>query len=105
MREGIRLGVDVGTVRVGVAVSDPGGIMATPVETLARASASDKDVQRVAELADDARALEVVVGLPRSLSGREGPAAVKVRERSRTASKSSTRAWPGWTKAPTTRRS
>ena len=81
MREGIRLGVDVGTVRVGVAVSDPGGIMATPVETLARASASDKDVQRVAELADDARALEVVVGLPLNMKGED------------TASTQAARAW------------
>lgn len=81
MREGIRLGVDVGTVRVGVAVSDPSGIMATPVETLARASASDKDVQRVAELADDARALEVVVGLPLNMKGED------------TASTQAARAW------------
>jgi len=61
---------------VGVARSDPSGFLATPVETLRR----DKgDVARIARLVRDEEAVEVVVGLPRSLSGGEGPAAVKVR--------------------------
>jgi len=66
----------VGDVRIGVAMSDPSGLIATPVETVAR---GEGDVQRLRALAAEHDALEVVVGLPRSLSGREGPAAAKVR--------------------------
>jgi putative Holliday junction resolvase len=76
MRHGVRLGIDPGDARVGVARSDPSGFLATPVETLRR----DKgDVARIARMVRDEEAVEVVVGLPRSLSGGEGPAAVKVR--------------------------
>ena len=77
MRTGVRLGVDVGDVRIGVARSDPSGLIATPVETVRR---GDGDLRRLRDLAADEGAVEVVVGLPRSLSGGEGPAAVKVRE-------------------------
>ena len=76
MRTGRRLGVDVGDVRVGVATCDPDGLIATPVETVA---AGPECISRIAELADSYGVLEVVVGLPVSLSGREGPAAAKVR--------------------------
>jgi putative Holliday junction resolvase len=77
MRPGVRLGVDVGDVRIGVARSDPSGLIATPVETVARGAG---DLARLRALADEEGAVEVVVGLPRSLSGGEGPAAAKVRE-------------------------
>ena len=77
MRPGARLGVDVGQVRVGVAVSDAGGLVATPVETVRRGVG---DLDRIAELSRERQAVEVVVGLPRSLSGREGPAARVVRK-------------------------
>lgn len=77
MRNGVRLGVDVGDARIGVARSDPSGLIATPVETVRRGSG---DLRRLAELAREEDAVEVVVGLPRSLSGGEGPAAAKVRE-------------------------
>jgi putative holliday junction resolvase len=76
MRAGVRLGVDVGDVRIGVARSDPTGALATPVETVARGTG---DLARLAALATEHDAVEVVVGLPRSLRGGEGPAAVKVR--------------------------
>ncbi|HET8718114.1 MAG TPA: Holliday junction resolvase RuvX [Nocardioidaceae bacterium] len=76
MRFGPRLGVDVGDVRIGVASSDPSGMLATPVETVAR---GDGDLRRLAALAEELGVIEVVVGLPRSLSGGEGPAAAKVR--------------------------
>ena len=76
MRPGVRLGVDVGDVRIGVASSDPSGLLATPVETVGR---GDGDVARLAGLAEEHGAVEVVVGLPRSMSGGEGPAAEKVR--------------------------
>jgi putative Holliday junction resolvase len=69
--------VDVGDVRIGVARSDPSGLIATPVETVAR---GEGDLARLRALADEESAVEVVVGLPRSLSGGEGPAAAKVRE-------------------------
>ena len=77
MRFGVRLGVDPGDARIGVATSDPSGFLATPVETVRRGQG---DVRRLAQLVDEREAVEVVVGLPRSLSGSEGPAAVKVRE-------------------------
>ncbi|CAA9355769.1 MAG: Putative pre-16S rRNA nuclease Yqg [uncultured Nocardioidaceae bacterium] len=76
MRSGVRLGVDVGDVRIGVAVCDPSGLIASPVETV---PAGTDSVTRLVELAHDRGAIEVVVGLPRSLSGGEGPAARKVR--------------------------
>lgn len=77
MRPGSRLGVDVGDVRIGVARCDPYGLIATPVETVAR---GDGDLARLRALVEEEAAVEVVVGFPRSLSGREGPAAAKVRE-------------------------
>jgi putative pre-16S rRNA nuclease len=77
MRPGSRLGVDVGDVRIGVARSDPSGLIATPVETVARGKG---DLARLRALVEEEGAVEVVVGLPRSLSGGEGPAAAKVRE-------------------------
>jgi putative holliday junction resolvase len=82
MRPGIRLGVDVGSVRVGLAASDPGGILATPVQTLDRDLEADGDMGdqgAIAAAVLERGVLEVVVGLPRSLSGREGPAAVAAR--------------------------
>ena len=71
---GRRLGVDVGTVRIGVATSDPDGILATPVETVAR-DRSNKHVRRLAQLVNELEAVEVVVGLPRTLADRSGSSA------------------------------
>ena len=77
MRFGTRLGIDPGDARIGVARSDPSGFLATPVETVRTGRG---DVRRLAQLVTELEAVEVVIGLPRSLSGSEGPAAVKVRE-------------------------
>ncbi|TCO32632.1 putative Holliday junction resolvase [Kribbella steppae] len=77
MRRGVRLALDIGDVRIGVASSDPDGILATPVETVRRGPG---DLDRIAALATELAAVEIVVGLPRSLSGGEGPAAVKIRD-------------------------
>jgi putative holliday junction resolvase len=77
MRSGVRVAVDVGDARIGVAVCDPDGLLAVPLETVRRGPG---DLDRVAEIVSLQHALEVVVGLPTSLSGREGPAAAKVRE-------------------------
>jgi putative holliday junction resolvase len=79
MRTGIRLGVDVGTVRVGLASSDPDGILATPVETIERDARSGSDLAAIEAMVHERHVLEVVVGLPRSLSGGEGPAALGAR--------------------------
>ena len=76
VRHGVRLGLDPGDARIGVARSDPSGFLATPVETVRRGKG---DLARIARLVVEEEAVEVVVGLPRSLSGDEGPAAVKVR--------------------------
>lgn len=78
--EGRRIGLDVGTVRIGVAVSDRSAVLATPVETVARETGfkdRDKaDIDRLVTLIDDYGAVEVVVGLPRDLKG-NGSASVK----------------------------
>lgn len=60
-----------------MARSDPSGLLATPVETVPRGKG---DVRRIARIVRDEEAVEVVVGLPRSLKGGEGPAALKVRD-------------------------
>jgi putative Holliday junction resolvase len=77
MRRGRRIAVDVGDARIGVASCDPDGLLATPVETV---PAGKKSVGRLTAIVEEYEAIEVVVGLPRSLSGREGPAAAKVRD-------------------------
>lgn len=68
MRPGVRLGVDVGTARIGIARTDGAGILATPVETLSRGPG---DIERICQLAVDCEAIEIIVGLPLALSGRE----------------------------------
>ena len=72
MDRGVRLGVDVGTVRIGVAASDPDGLMAFPVATVAR---GDGDVEQVAAIARERGAVRVFVGLPTKLSGAQGESA------------------------------
>lgn len=72
---GRRLGVDVGTVRIGVAVSDPDAVLATPVETVMRDKRGGKHVRRLAALVDEYHVVEVVVGLPRTLADRAGSSA------------------------------
>jgi putative Holliday junction resolvase len=81
---GVRLGVDVGQVRVGVAKCDPDGILASPVVTVPRDQetgddATPKDMTELARLVAEHEATEVVVGLPVALNGREGVAAGHVR--------------------------
>jgi putative Holliday junction resolvase len=68
--------VDVGDVRIGVAVCDPDGMLATPLETVPAGSGA---IGRLAAIVAEHDPLECVVGLPLSLNGREGPAAGKVR--------------------------
>ncbi|QAY71105.1 Holliday junction resolvase RuvX [Xylanimonas protaetiae] len=80
---GARLGVDVGKARIGVAASDPDGLIATPVETVPRvleATGTDSaDVRTIAAAASERDAAVVYVGLPRHLSGKEGAATADAR--------------------------
>ncbi len=72
---GVRLGVDVGSARVGVAACDPSGSFAHPVATLRRDPEHDSDLRELVRLAQERGAVEMVVGLPLLLSGEEGEAA------------------------------
>jgi putative holliday junction resolvase len=73
MRGGVRLGIDVGRARIGVARCDAGALLAVPVETVPRAAEGDADIRRVLELAEEFGAIELVVGHPLSLSGSPTP--------------------------------
>jgi putative Holliday junction resolvase len=81
---GVRVGIDVGTVRIGVARSDPDGILATPVVTVARAPVPDSgissDMSEIKGIVVDLAVVEVIIGMPVSLSGRESHAAASTRE-------------------------
>jgi putative holliday junction resolvase len=77
MRSGVRLGVDVGKVRVGIARCDPDGLLATPVATLARADGLEA---RFRDLVEEYAPLEVVVGLPLSMSGGETASTADARD-------------------------
>ncbi|WP_431218109.1 Holliday junction resolvase RuvX [Leifsonia xyli] len=68
MRSGVRVGIDVGKVRIGVSRSDLHGMLATPVETVAR-SEDAADRRRIADIVGELGAFEVIVGLPLALSG------------------------------------
>jgi putative Holliday junction resolvase len=69
--QGIKLGVDVGTVRVGVAVCDRDGILATPLRTLERNVKKNTDIRILAALAAELGAVQIFVGLPRTMKGEE----------------------------------
>lgn len=85
VERGARLAVDVGSVRVGLAASDPDGIVATPVATLARDARRPQggrlpaDVAAIVREVGERRAACVYVGLPRHLSGTEGAASASAR--------------------------
>ncbi|WP_378743024.1 Holliday junction resolvase RuvX [Nocardia brasiliensis] len=78
---GRRIAIDVGSVRIGVASCDPDGVLATPVETVPRAKPNTRrggvapDIARIAEIVREYEAVEVIVGLPRTLRGEKGAAA------------------------------
>jgi putative Holliday junction resolvase len=69
------LGLDIGTRRIGVALSDSAGTVATPYEVVDRSGERARDHRRIAALVDEAGAAVVVVGMPLSLDGSVGPAA------------------------------
>jgi putative holliday junction resolvase len=69
------LGIDLGARRIGVAVSDPGEVLASPYDTVERSGDESADHRRLLELAAEVGAEHIVVGLPLSLDGSIGPAA------------------------------
>lgn len=72
------IGLDLGERRIGVALSDSAGTLATPYEVLTRSGDPARDRARLAELLDETGAELIVVGLPLSLDGSRGPAAQRV---------------------------
>jgi putative holliday junction resolvase len=87
VNRGVRLGIDVGAVRIGVAASDPDGILATPVATVQRDTRMitqrddlPSDMREISRLVREYEAVEVIVGLPVNLAGKEGPAATATRQ-------------------------
>jgi putative Holliday junction resolvase len=77
LRAGVRLALDWGDARIGVAACDPDGVLAYPLTTV---RAGGSEIAELAALVAERRPIEVLVGLPRSLRGTDGPAAMKVRE-------------------------
>jgi putative Holliday junction resolvase len=70
MRTGVRVGIDVGKARIGVARSDAHAMLATPIETVPRAVTGDADIRRILQITGELDPIEIVVGLPLALSGR-----------------------------------
>ncbi|MEI6229558.1 MAG: Holliday junction resolvase RuvX [Actinomycetes bacterium] len=81
-RRGIRIGLDVGSVRVGVARTDPDGILAVPVATVKRSS-KQVDIAEIVALVTEYEPVEIVVGLPIGLGGAHGPAVQAVTDYAR----------------------
>jgi putative holliday junction resolvase len=77
VRTGVRLGIDPGSVRIGVARCDAAGRLASPLATVPRGAGDTDAIARLARAED---AIEIIVGLPVSLSGREGTAAAGARD-------------------------
>lgn len=77
MRTGVRLALDWGKARIGVAACDRDGLMAYPVETVPAGGAA---VSRVLALVAEYEPIEVILGLPVNLAGQDGPAAQAMRE-------------------------
>ena len=76
---GRTLGLDMGDVRIGVALSDPTGLLASPLDTI-KVKTREQAIQRIVELISDYQVGQVVAGLPISLNGHIGPQAQKVRD-------------------------
>lgn len=72
------LGIDLGSRRIGVAISDRGGVLATPLTTVERTRDTPAVHRRLASLVAEEEVEVVVVGLPRRLDGSIGPAAAAV---------------------------
>jgi putative Holliday junction resolvase len=77
--KGALIGLDVGTKTIGLALSDPGRSVASPLETIRRSKFSE-DVLRLEALMDQRRVAGLVIGLPVALDGSEGPRCQSVRQ-------------------------
>jgi putative Holliday junction resolvase len=77
LRRGSRLGVDFGSARIGIASCDPEGLLASPLATVRRGRG---DLAEIARLAAERDVIEIIVGLPTSLSGKAGQAAARARD-------------------------
>ncbi|KAB1644065.1 Holliday junction resolvase RuvX [Gulosibacter chungangensis] len=73
MRRGVRFGVDVGKARIGIARSDPDGMLAVPLETVKRDLEGDSHLKRIAELVAEYEVIELVVGHPLNMRGESTP--------------------------------
>ena len=74
------VGIDLGDKRIGVAISDSGGSLATPYELVTRTGSRDEDHRRIKAIVEEVEAEILVVGLPLSLDGTEGKAAQGARQ-------------------------
>lgn len=72
------LGVDLGEKRIGIAVSDSNGKVATPLQVIIRSKSIKQDHKKICDLVDEWEADIVVVGMPYSLNGSKGLAAKTV---------------------------
>lgn len=81
--QGVKFGVDVGLVRVGLATCDPDGILATPVKTLSRDAKRNSDIKVVVKEAGARGACQIFVGLPRTMKGEEKASAQMARSYAR----------------------
>lgn len=77
------VGLDLGSKRIGVALSDSFGTMALPYEVLVRTGDRERDHRRIARIVDETEAEVVVVGMPYSLDGGMGPTAKRYRAEAR----------------------
>jgi putative Holliday junction resolvase len=78
MRQGVRLALDWGDARIGVAACDRDGVLAYPLKVV---QAGADEIAELLAIVAEYEPIEIFIGLPRSLSGGEGPAAAKARER------------------------
>ncbi len=81
LRRGVRLALDWGQARIGVASCDPEGVLAYPVETIQAGNGEEHVTARLGALLEEYEPLEVILGLPKHLRGTEGETAAAVRQR------------------------
>jgi len=79
-KAGRRLAIDYGDVRIGVAISDVSGVIASPLETIENGDNFDKAQQRISKICSEEQVSVIYIGLPLQLSGEEGGSALKARE-------------------------
>lgn len=77
---GRTLGVDFGSKRIGLAISDSMGVLASPIGLIERTGSRDADHRKIAAVATEEEAVRIVVGLPRNLDGKTGIAATAILE-------------------------